>query len=44
MTAVLPTIAVMIMEVKATSQKRPSDQDISLLAGGVGQVTKEAIN
>ena len=44
MTAVLPTTAVMIMEVKATSQKSPRDQDISLLGGGLGQVTKEAIN
>ena len=44
MTAVLPTRAVMIMMVKATSQKSPRDQDISLLGGELGQVTKEAIN
>ena len=43
-TAVLPTTAVMIMEVKATSQKKPRDHDISLLAGGLGQVTMEAIS
>ena len=43
-TAVLPTTAVMIMEVKATSQKKPRDHDISLLAGGLGQVTIEAIS
>ena len=44
MTAMLPTRAVMIMEVKAMSQKRPRDQDISMLAGGLGQVTNEDIN
>ena len=44
MTAVLPTTAVMIMEVKATSQKRLRDQDISLLVGGVGQVTRDPIS
>ena len=44
MTAVLPTRAVMIMMVKATSQKSPRDQDISLLGGELGQVTVEAIN
>ena len=44
MTAVLPTRAVMIMMVKATSQKSPRDQDISLLGGELGQVTEEAIN
>ena len=43
-TAVLPTTAVMIMEVKATSQKKIRDHDISLLAGGLGQVTMEAIS
>ena len=43
-TAVLPTTAVMIMEVKAASQKKPRDHDISLLAGGLGQVTMEAIS
>ena len=43
-TAVLPTTAVMIMEVKATSQKKPRDHNISLLAGGLGQVTMEAIS
>ena len=44
MTAMLPTRAVMIMEVKAISQKRPRDQDISMLAGGLGQVTNEDMN
>ena len=43
-TAVLPTTAVMIMEVKATSQKKIRDHGISLLAGGLGQVTMEAIS
>ena len=43
-TAVLPTTAVMIMEVKATSQKRLRDQDISLLVGGVGHVIRDPIS